>query len=118
MGLELDLVMHSPWLRATQTAELLAPLLASGGRLESSELLARPPSAGLLAQCGAERVALVGHEPWMGELCSLLVAGRRSAGGNLVFKKGGVALLDGEPRTGQMALVAFLPPRVSTSLRA
>lgn len=111
LGARLDHVVHSPLLRAVQTAEYLTPLL--DGETEVSELLAQPPSDALvrLLQPHADRrVALVGHEPWMGELLALLLTGRRGVGANLPFKKGGVAWLEGDPVPGEMSLRAFLPP--------
>src|SRR5512145_872824 len=69
LGARFDLVLHSPLLRAVETADLLTPLL----RGESSETavtpaLAGPPRAALLAEVrasGTDSVAVVGHEPWL-----------------------------------------------------
>lgn len=118
LGLQVELVLHSPWLRARQTAELMAPLLSADGSLRRCDALARPPDEALLGELTAPRVALVGHEPWVGQLAALLLTGRASTGAALPFKKGGVAWLEGDPRPGRMALRAFLPPRVSTNLHA
>jgi len=110
MGIGFDRVLYSPWRRAAETAELLAPLVA--GTSGACGFLAEPPSPALLAQLEGERVALVGHEPWMTELLAWLVAGSRSAGPHYVLKKGGVAWLTGEPREKGMRLYALLPPSV------
>ena len=109
-----DRVVHSPWLRAVQTADLLAPLL--DGETEVTSLLADEPSEALLGKVVGERVALVGHEPWLGETVSWLVTGDR-AGARFAFDKGGVAWLEGEPSPGGMALRALLPCRVVRALR-
>ena len=112
LDLQLDGVLHSPWLRAAQTAALLAPILLSGGRIRVSERLADDPDHTLLEQVPESgRFALVGHEPWMGELCSLMVLGTAEHGDKFPFKKGGVAVLEGELAPGRMALRALYTPR-------
>src|SRR5205814_163337 len=58
-----DRLYHSPWLRAAETAKLLAPVL--DGKALDSPALARAPSQDLLDTLDTfvgERVALVGHE--------------------------------------------------------
>jgi phosphohistidine phosphatase len=112
LGIELDHIYYSPKLRTVQTAKLLTPLLK--GNSEANPWLATPPSAELLAGLRGNSVALVGHEPWMGELCSWLLSGQ--PGEHFPFKKGGLAHLRGTPKPGQMSLVAFLPPAVLREL--
>lgn len=119
LGLRLDLVLHSPLRRAVQTAEYLTPIL--DGRPQETELLARPPGDELLAlltKHADRRLALVGHEPWMGELTAWLITGRMNAGENLPFRKGGVAWLEGDPAPGAMVVHAFLPPSVLRAVAA
>ncbi|ACY15992.1 SixA phosphatase family protein [Haliangium ochraceum] len=122
LGIGLERVFHSPWVRAQQTAELLTPLLSgtSSRGLEATPLLAEPPSELLLERARAlpaeDRLAFVGHEPWMGQLVSLLVTGSLSHGYRFPFKKGGVACLEGEPGAGTMAVSAILPPRLTRTL--
>lgn len=110
LNLRFDRLYHSPKLRAVQTADLLGPLL--DGESEVTPYLAEPPSPKLLSAVQGETVALVGHEPWMGQLCALLTLGDSQAGGSFVFKKGGVAHLEGEPKPGGMRLLALLTPRI------
>ncbi len=107
LGVRLDRLYHSPKLRAVQTAELLVPLLE--GETEVTPYLAAEPSLALLETLRGSSVALVGHEPWMGELCAWLVTGRREDRA-FPFKKGGVALLEGLPQPGQMRLRGFWAP--------
>ena len=114
LGLRIGDVYHSPWLRAVQTAEMLSPLV--DGQLISTPHLADDPGAGLLAHAresgGLGRVAMVGHEPWLGQLCAWLVTGSTRAGEALLFKKGGVAWLEGGSlQPGTMVLRALFPPR-------
>ena len=63
-----------------------------------------------------ERVAVVGHEPWLSDLLGWLVFGVRMIDSEartqtLDFGKGGLAWVGGKPEPGAMSLRAFLPPR-------
>ena len=78
--------------------------------------LARAPSQDVLDALDGTRVALVGHEPWMGELVAWLTTGATLHGSVFAFKRGGVAWLEGQPQPGQMVLQAFLPPKVLRKL--
>jgi phosphohistidine phosphatase len=106
--LRFDRLLYSPMRRAAETAELLMPLVDGPALVEP--LLAQPPSADLLARLSGERPALVGHQPWLGELLGWLVLGARDLGPAFDWKKGGLALLSGEPQPGRMHLTGFLPP--------
>jgi phosphohistidine phosphatase len=123
LGLGLDHVFHSPWLRAVQTAELLEPVLAGelGRVLQTTTLLTETPGEALLGLAqglpGDARVGFVGHEPWMSELLALLCTGATAHAGRMPFKKGGVAWLSGDARPGGMTLQAMLPPRVLRRIR-
>jgi phosphohistidine phosphatase len=114
LKIRFDRLYHSPWLRAVETAELLAPVL--DGKAVGSPALARTPSQDVLAVLVGERVALVGHEPWMGELVAWLTTGTPPDGSVFAFKRGGVAWLEGQPQPGRMVLQAFLPPKVLRQL--
>lgn len=109
LGVGLDRLYHSPKLRAVQTAELLVPLL--DGETEVTPHLAGEPSLELLKTLQGSSVALVGHQPWMGDLCAWLLTARRE-GSALLFKKGGVAYLEGTPKPGGMRLLGFWSPRL------
>ena len=84
-GLRLDLVQHSGILRAQQTAEVLARALAPGARAEPREGLrpldpVEPVARWLLDEAArAQRVALVGHLPFLDRLVSRLVADDEAA---------------------------------------
>lgn len=103
-----DRLLYSPLKRSAQTAELLMPLV--DGPALAEPLLAAPPRTDLLARLAGERPALVGHQPWLGELLGWLVLGARDLGPAFDWKKGGLALLTGEPQPGRMHLTGFLPP--------
>ena len=89
----------SPLVRARQTAELLTPLLRRERRLQIVDALS--PSGdhnGLFSQLADAEIegglALVGHEPDMGEIGSRLLFGEpRDV---MTFKKGGVACIEVE----------------------
>lgn len=107
-------VLTSPLRRARETAQILAD--TCGGRIEVVQELAAGPGDDLLRLLRGKDAAAVGHEPWMSALCAWLVAGPSAPAGAFAFKKGGIALLEGEPVPGGMRLVAFLPPRVLRTL--
>ncbi len=115
-GIAFDRLLTSPWLRAVETADLLADLVT--GELALSAHLAEPPGRPLLAEleqlarAGAERVALVGHAPWLSELAAWLVLDDPHSAWVLPLEKGGLAWLRGDPRPGGMRARALLPPRM------
>jgi len=109
LGVRLDHLYHSPKLRAVQTADLLTPVL--DGQSEVTPYLADSPGPELLGIIQGSSVALVGHEPWISDLCAWLVIGEMR-GEWFPFKKGGVAKLEGDLKPGGMKLAAFLPPKV------
>jgi phosphohistidine phosphatase len=114
LGVRFDRLYHSPWLRAVQTADALMPLV-DGESVVCPEL-ARAPSAELLACVRGERVALVGHEPWLSALTAWLVLGSPAGGSRLVIKKGGVVRLRGKLAPSGMELLALLPPKALRAL--
>lgn len=116
LDIRFDRVLTSPWRRAAQTAAALEPIAAAP---VATELLTAPPTAALLAHI-AERndtVAVVGHEPWLGELVAWLAFGDAKHGDALVMKKAGVAWLDGTAVPGGMQIRALLPPKLLRVLR-
>jgi phosphohistidine phosphatase len=115
LGVRFDRVVYSPWARAAETAEILG-LLCDGRRVASKRLAQRPTRA-LLEEIRGKRVALVGHDPWIGQLCSMLVMGDVGHAGSHRFKKGGVAWLRGAPEPGGCTLIALLPPAVLRHVR-
>ena len=110
LGLKFDRLYHSPLLRAVETAELMLPLV--DGESVVTPLLADDPDLSLLREISGERVALVGHEPWMGELTAWLIHNDRDLGTGFRVKKGSVIWLRGEPVPGRMELYGFFPPKI------
>ena len=108
-GVRFDVLLFSPWRRALETADLLAPLV--DGRLTVTSSLRTAPGPQLLDELDGERCAVVGHEPWLGELIGLLVFGDPLLAEGLRLGKAGVAHLRGLPHPGGMVLRALDPAR-------
>jgi phosphohistidine phosphatase len=115
LGLSAERCWHSPWLRAAETAQLLLPVL--GSKPVAEPLLAAAPERALLDRLAtapqAETLALVGHEPWLGELAAWLCVGDAALAGGWGLRKGGLLWLRGEPTPGGMALEAALKPSLT-----
>lgn len=105
-------VLTSPWRRAADTAARIAKL--TGDKPIATELLCQPPRAELLALLAEHPgpTAVVGHEPWLGELVAWLAFGDTRHGDAIAMKKAGVAWLEGSALPGGMQLRALLPPGV------
>ena len=91
-----DLIGTSPWLRAADTARVVAETLGVE-RMETIDVMLPDRHPRELAEWLNERselsaVAVVGHEPHLGELVTWLIGGNQ--GTNIEFKKGGACLLD------------------------
>lgn len=115
MGLGFDLILASPFRRARETAEIVAEVLEAESRLKFSDHLAVPPdNLKLLRQItthhpALDRVLLVGHEPHLSELASLLVAGSPDL--RITFRKGGLCRLSVEGlHAGRCATLEWLLP--------
>jgi phosphohistidine phosphatase len=113
MDLSFDLILSSPFTRAKQTAEIVAGDLKLKKRLEFSDELAPGGSSKTLIHAlndmkpAPENVLLVGHEPSLSRLISLLVSGGTDAA--IEMKKGGLCKLEAaELRHGQCARLAWL----------
>jgi phosphohistidine phosphatase len=119
MGADIDLILSSPYLRARQTADILAEQLRGHPPVVETAALA-PGSAyrELLAELGrqgrASRIALVGHEPDLGSTAARLVGCPAS----FEFRKGGVCRIDvgGLPPTAPGALRWFATPKMLVAL--
>jgi len=117
LDIDFDRILTSPWARAKETALLLRPLCEEPPL--STELLCAPPTAQLLALIAElnETTAVVGHEPWLGELVAWLAFGDTRHGEALSLKKGGVTWLEGSAVPGGMMVRAILPPSILRNVR-
>ena len=112
LKLSFDVILASPYLRARQTAELVAEGLGARKRVEFTETLTpRGKSEDLIELLRSrkplpESVLLVGHEPYLSELVSTLISGGTQVA--LIFKKGGLCKLEvNSLRHGRCAALAW-----------
>ncbi len=102
MALELsfDRILSSPYVRARETAEIVADTLGLHKKLEFTDALTPAGDARRLIELINRSspipsgILLVGHEPFLSELISLLVSGK--AGFPVLMKKGGLCKLSTE----------------------
>ena len=113
MELDFNLIISSPFMRAKQTAEIVADKLKLKKMLKFSDELQPSGSVkNLFRQLddlkpAPENILLVGHEPYLSELISLLISGVETVA--IDFKKGGLCKLEVEKlRTGKCAALAWL----------
>ena len=115
LDITLDVILTSPLVRARQTAELVAAAFRNPPPIVTMASLA-PGSAHhtiieeLSKQHRRHHIALVGHEPGLGELAGRLIGSRRP----LEFKKGAICRIDVHalPPAGPGQLRWFLTPRI------
>jgi phosphohistidine phosphatase len=116
LGLTYDLILSSPYLRARQTADIVAQTLKTAEGVHLSDTLTPAGSPRqLLAALHADyherqSILLVGHEPYLSRLISTLLTGGPNL--SVVMKRGGLCTLDVETlRFGRCArLVSLLTP--------
>jgi phosphohistidine phosphatase len=120
LGVALDVVLSSPLVRARQTAELVAAGLDPRPSLLNVDSLAPDGSyAAVMSDrdkpARKTRIALVGHEPAIGELAARLIGSRHA----LEFKKGAVCRIDVDelPPVGPGDLRWMLTPKILRSVR-
>ncbi len=101
-GTRVDRMVHAETSAATESAAILAPLVH--GSPSPSPLLMRTPDEHLLPLLDADVVAMVGHQPWLGEIAAWLVIGQRTRGDLLKIGRSAVVVLRGRPEPGGMQL--------------
>jgi phosphohistidine phosphatase len=120
LGVAFDVVMTSPYVRARQTAEIFAAAMDPKPNLTNADSLTPDGSfAAIVDDLGKHarrgRIALVGHEPSIGELAARLIGSRHP----IPFKKGAVCCIevDSLPPAGPGNLLWFLTPKILRSIR-
>ena len=110
-----DLIITSPLTRTRQTAEVFAEHLEGKPTVIQSDALAPAGTPAAVMQEIAKharkaRIALVGHEPNIGELTARLIGARSP----IEFKKGAICRIDFDvlPPKALGQLRWFMPPRV------
>jgi phosphohistidine phosphatase len=115
LDITLDVILTSPLVRTRQTAEIVAAAFRNPPPIVTMASLA--PGAAhhaiieeLSRQYRRHHMALVGHEPGIGELAGRLIGSRRP----LEFKKGSICRIDvaALPPAGPGELRWFLTPRI------
>jgi phosphohistidine phosphatase len=111
MELNFDMILSSPFLRARQTAEIVAETFELRKKLALTEALTPDGNPKLLVEqlnkLKVKDILLVGHEPYLSQLIGLLVSGNTNIA--LDFKKSGLGKLEAETlRCGRCAMLAWL----------
>jgi phosphohistidine phosphatase len=121
VGVTFDQILTSPLVRARQSADVLAGAFRAAPRIVEVPALepGRAPKDVAAALGNFTRhtaLAIIGHEPGLGELSAWLIGLR----GPLAFKKGSVALIEVAvlpPPAGSGELRWFVTPRILRKLR-
>ncbi len=113
LELPLDIIISSPLVRASQTAEIVAKARGSTARLITDDRVGPGFGPKHLATIvaehrGARGLMLVGHEPDFSE-----TIGHVTGGGGLTMKKGALAYVEmKDPASLKGTLVWLIPPNV------
>jgi phosphohistidine phosphatase len=115
LGVTFDVVLTSALVRARQTAEAVAGAFDPRPPIVTVESLApggtyQAVLADLGKQSRRSRIALVGHEPGIGELAARLIGSRHP----IEFKKGAVCRIDFDtlPPAGPGAMRWLVTPKI------
>ena len=122
LGLDFDLILSSPLVRARETAEIVATVLGAKKTLKISERLAPGGTLqGLVDELirdhgSCEEILLVGHEPDFSHHIAVLTSGRPTM--QIEMKKAGLCRLQvDELRAGRCATLQWLlPPKLIARL--
>ncbi|MFT3890836.1 MAG: phosphohistidine phosphatase SixA [Anaerolineales bacterium] len=121
LGVKPDLIVSSPYIRARQTADILAKVLKYKPELTISETLIPMGNADDIVgeineKYSVDELVLIGHEPSLSGLIGTLVAGNPEIDVNL--KNGGVCCLSADDlHTDRKAVLEWLlPPKILTAL--
>ncbi len=96
LGVEFDVILSSPYLRACQTAEILGDVFKMKKMIVMTDHLVPMADPELLIgeineNYPVDSIAVVGHEPYLSALIGLLVADNTKL--EITLKKGGVCYL-------------------------
>ena len=116
MDVAFDVILTSPLVRARQTAEALATAFREPPTIVNAPSLAPGGTHNAIVDDLAKqshrrkKIAIVGHEPGIGELAARLLGLRKP----IEFKKGAICRIDvtALPPTGNGQLKWFLTPRI------
>jgi phosphohistidine phosphatase len=96
LELSFDLILTSPYLRAFRTAEILGEVLESKKMFETKNLIAEAEPRAVIDEINENfsdltQIVLVGHEPFLSRLISVLLSGRDDL--SIELRKGGFCKL-------------------------
>lgn len=99
LGVEFDLILSSPYVRASETAEILADVFKMKNKIVFSDHLIPEGNPELLIgeineKHSVDSLAVVGHEPHLSTLIGLLTADSSKL--EITLKKGGVCYLSAD----------------------
>ena len=121
LGVELDVILTSPYVRARDTAKILAKQFNGMEKVFFSENLIPPGNFESLVfeiheKYNVANIALVGHEPMLSSLVSWLTTGTMDV--RMTMKKGGIAYLSSETlfQDGRATLEWLLTPALIVEL--
>ncbi len=124
LGIEPDLILTSPYLRARQTADIVQDVVAPGVKIKQLSVLVPEGDPAKMTKKLVEKVAAtgsktllcVGHAPSLDLLAAYLLG----CGAAVVrLKKAGLASLEGPSLSrGGLSLYAALPPSILRALEA
>jgi phosphohistidine phosphatase len=121
LGVNPDLIVSSPYVRARETAEIVAKMLKYKKDLAFSEVLVPMGEADevigeINEKYHVDELILVGHEPNMSTLIGTLTAGKPDLA--IILKKGGVCCLSADDlRTDRSAVLEWLlTPKILSGL--
>ena len=118
LGVEFDLILSSPYIRACETAEILADVFKMKSKIVFSDYLIPEGNPELLIgeineKYTVDSLAIVGHEPYLSALIGWLIADTSKIEINL--KKGGVCHLSADDlhhNDHRATLEWLLPPGI------
>lgn len=117
LGVEFDFILAGPYVRAEQTAGILADVFKMKKKFAVSENLTPMGDPDLLfaeinEKYSVNSLAIVGHEPYLSTLVSLLTANGSAV--DMTFKKGGVCYLAAEDlhHARKATLEWLMPPGI------
>jgi phosphohistidine phosphatase len=122
LNIEFDALFSSPYTRAAQTAEPLLPQLRKGRHIHYLDTLAIDDYEQLLIDVkerlskSDKTIALVGHEPYLGQLAANLLTGDTDEP-KVNFRKAALLELSGELEVSQMTLEMFMPASIYKNIK-
>ena len=119
LGVSIGVILTSPLVRAKQTADVISEGMKGHPPVVTTDALAPAEAAAAVMQELSKHlrkgsIALVGHEPNMGELAARLIGARTP----IAFKKGAICRIDFEvlPPKGTGHLRWFITPKMLRKL--